>query len=142
MPADSRAGTPMKEPPPATAFRAPPMRAAMKRKRLVTKGSRRRNPSSSWKKNERVQQGESCAPEGVLGHRDVRLGIARATLRVNDLDVRGGSCAKADIHDVDDLVGLFGSLAFCDQHALGAGHRLARGPHFRRNVRRLAGNGC
>ena len=52
---------------------------------------------------------------GVLGNRDVRLGIARATLRVNDLDVRGGSRAKADIHDVDDLVGLFGSLAFCDQ---------------------------
>src|SRR6185436_17250439 len=86
MPMESSAGTPMNDPPPATALSAPPTSAAAKRKRVVSKRGDRR-AVGSWEESERVQQIESCPAKRVLGNRDVRVGIACATLRVDHLNI-------------------------------------------------------
>src|SRR6185369_12493407 len=86
MPTESSAGTPMNEPPPATALSAPPTSAAAKRKRVVTKRGCRR-AVGSWEESERVQQIESCTAERILSHRDVGVGITGATLGVDHLDI-------------------------------------------------------
>src|SRR4249920_3182960 len=96
----------MNEPPPATELRAPPTNAATKSRRNVMRSARQR--CSSRKQPERRPEIEARPPQGVLGQHDFEVGIARATLGVDDFDVGGRPGTEADVDDVHDLLGLRG----------------------------------
>ena len=80
----------------------------------------------SRKAAERGQQLEPRAPQRVFRDGHGGVGVAGAALGVDDLDVRRGAGAEADVRDVDDLLRLVGCRPCARQPALRALHRLAR----------------
>ena len=102
-----------KEPPPATELSAPPTAPARKRgcHERRTHRERSRNAARSagcgaqsmvsTETAERLGAGRARgAPERVLGHGDGGVGVAGAPLGVDDLDVRRGAGAEADVRDL------------------------------------------
>ncbi len=91
------------------------------------------------KSSERRQQIQPRLADLVFRDRNRRIGVARAALRVDDVEVRRRACPVADLRDVEHLRRFLSRGTAAVEHLLAAPHALVRSTDLGSRLAQLTG---